>query len=64
MLICKSLIDFNETFIPYNELQFLGWSLASPTGLMYIAYTLVILVQRNIQVTIMAISQIQLSQGL
>ena len=21
-LVCKSLIDFNEVFIPYNELQF------------------------------------------
>ena len=37
--ICKSLIDFNEDFIPYNELQFLGWPTIvarSTAGLMYI----------------------------
>ena len=37
-LACKSLINFNEAFIPYNELQFLDWpSIAaqSPAGMMY-----------------------------
>ena len=24
-LVCKSLIDFNEAFIPYNEQQFFDW---------------------------------------
>ena len=40
VLVCKSLIDFNEVFIPYNELQFFDWpSIAahSPAGLMYIS---------------------------
>ena len=50
----KSLINFNEAFILYNKLQFLDWPSIvahSPTGLMNIAYRLVILVHRNIQVT-------------
>ena len=60
------LIVFNEAFIPYNELQFLDWSsivVHSPTGLMYIAYGLVILVHRNIQVTTLTIGYIQFCQG-
>ena len=50
MCVCKSLIDFNEAFIPYNELQFLGRPsivVHSPTGLMYTAYGLMILVHKN-----------------
>ena len=46
VLICKSLIDFNEAFTPYNELQFLDWPIIvahSPAGLMYVSYGLVIL---------------------
>ena len=46
-LVCRSLIDFNEVFIPNNELQFLDWPnivAHSPTDLMYIPYGLVILV--------------------
>ena len=60
------LIVFNEAFIPYNELQFLDWPsivVHSPTGLMYIAYGLVILVHRNIQVTTLKIGYIQFCQG-
>ena len=54
-----SLIDFNEVFIPYKELQFFVW----PTGLMYIAYGLVILAHVNIQVTTITIGYIELHQG-
>ena len=25
VLVCKSLIDFNKAFIPYNALQFFEW---------------------------------------
>ena len=66
-LVCNSLIDFNEAFIPKNVLQFLGWPnivVHTPAGLMYIAQGLVILVQRNIQVTTITIGYIQLRQGL
>ena len=65
VLICKSLIDFNEAFIAHNKLHFLGRPsivVHSPAGLMYIVHGLVILVQRNIQVTTMTISYIQLRQ--
>ena len=65
-LFCKSLIDFNETFIPYNELQSLVWSSIvahSPAGVMYIVYGLVILVHRNIKVTTLTIGCIQFRQG-
>ena len=65
-LVCKSLIDFNEAFIPYNELQFFDWPSIvahSPAGLMYIAHGLVMLVHRNIQVTTITIGYIQLRQG-
>ena len=65
MLLCKSLIDFSEAFIPYNEQQLLDWSSIvahSPSGLMYIVYELVILVHRNIQVTTIIIRYIQLQQ--
>ena len=51
---CKSLFDFSEAFIPYNEPQSLDRPsivVHSPAGLMYIAYRLVILVHRNIKVT-------------
>ena len=61
-----SLIGFNKAFIPYNELQFLDWPSIiahSPAGLMYIAYELVILFHRNIQVTTITISYIQFRQG-
>ena len=54
-------MDFNEVFIPNNELQFLDWTsivVHSPAELMYIAYELVILVQRNIQVTTIMICYI------
>ena len=66
VLVCKPLIDFNETFIPYNEQQFLDWSCIvahSLLGLMYIAYGLVILVHRNIQITTIIICYSQLQQG-
>ena len=66
MLFCKSLIDFNEAFIPYNELQFLdGPSIVADwsAGLMFIPYGLVILVHKNIQVTTITIGYIQLRQG-
>ena len=65
-LVCKSLLDFNEAFIPYNEMQFFDWpSIAVPSaaGLVYIAYGLVILVDRNIQVTTITIGYIQLGQA-
>ena len=58
--------DFNEAFIPYNEFQFFDWPSIvahSSAGLMYIAYGLVILVHRNIQVTTITIGYIQLRQG-
>ena len=61
-LFFKSLIGINEAFIPYNELQFFDWNSIvthSPTGLMYIAYGLMILVQ----VTTITIGYIQLRQG-
>ena len=61
-LVCKSLIDFNKAFIPYNELQYLDWlSIVaySPTGLLYIAYGLVILVHGNIQVSTITIGYIR-----
>ena len=57
--------DFNEAFIPYNKLQFLDWPRIvahPPTGQMYIAYGLVILVHRNIQV--ITIGYIQFCQGM
>ena len=60
---CKSLIDFNEAFIPYNELQFFNWPsfvANSPVGLISITYGLGILVHRNIQVTLITIGYIQL----
>ena len=66
VLLCKSLIDFNEVFIPYNELQVLDWPSIvahSPAGLMYITYGLVVLVHRNIQVTPIMFGYIQLRQG-
>ena len=66
VLVCKSLIDFNEAFTSYNEWQFFDWPSIvahSPAGLMYIVYGLVILVHRNIQVTTITIGYIQLRQG-
>ena len=66
MLVCKSLIDFNEAFIPYNELQFLDYPSIiahSPKGPINIMYGLVILVHRNIQVTTIIISYIQFRRG-
>ena len=66
-LACKSFIDFNEAFSPYNELQFfdlpriVAHSLA---GLMYITDRLVIVVYRNIKVTTIMIDYIQLHQDL
>ena len=68
VIIVYCLIDdFNEAFIPYNELHFLDWSSIvahSPGGLMYIVYGLVILAHINIQVTILTIGYIQVCQGL
>ena len=67
VLIYKSLIDFNGAFISYNELQFLGWPsivARSPAGLMYILYWLVILVQKNIQVSTLTIGYIKFHQDL
>ena len=64
---CLEVINFNEAFIPHDELQFLDWpSIAAhpPTGLMYVAYGLVILVHRNIQVTTLRIDYIQFRQDL
>ena len=66
MLVCEVQIDFNKAFIPYNELQFFDWPSTvahSPAGAMYIAYGLVILVHRNIQVATITIGYIQLRQG-
>ena len=66
MLFCKSLIDFNEAFIPYNELQLFSWPnivAHSLAAVICIANGLVILVHRNIQVTILLIGYIQLCQG-
>ena len=57
-LSVKSFIDFNEAFILCIRLEFLGWRsivARSPAGPMYIAYALVILVHRNIQVTAITI---------
>ena len=65
-LVCKSLIDFNEAFIPYNELQFPNWPsivAQSTAGLIYITYGFVILVHRNIQVSTLMIGYIQFCQG-
>ena len=65
-LVWKLLIDFNEAFIPYSELQLFYWPSIvahSPAGLMYIAYDLVIMVHRNIQVTTITIGYIYLRQG-
>ena len=65
--VCKSLNDFKKVFIPYNDLQFLGWPSIiahSPAGLMYIACGLVILVDTNIKVTTITIGYIQLRQDL
>ena len=65
VLIRKSLSDFNEAFIPYNELQFLDWPSVvahSSTGLMYIVYGIARMVHRKIQVTIIMINYIQLGQ--
>ena len=65
-LVCKSLIDFDEASIPYNELEFFDWSSIvanSPWGLMYIMHGLVILVHRNVQVTTITIGYIQFRQG-
>ena len=50
LFVCKSLIDFNEAFTPYNEKQFFDWPSIvahSSAWLMCIAYGLVILVHRN-----------------
>ena len=66
ILFCKSLIDFNGAFIPYNELQYFDCPSIvehSPARLMYIAHGLVILVHRNIQVITITIGYIQLRQG-
>ena len=60
-LFVKSLIDFNESLIPYSELQFLDRPSIvahSPAALMYMA------VHRNIQVTTLTIVCIQFCQGL
>ena len=57
---------YYEAVIPCNEQQFLDWpSIAahSSAGLICIAYGLVILVHRNIQVTTVTIGFIQLRQG-
>ena len=66
LFVCKSLIDFNEAFTPYNEKQFFDWPsivVHSSAWLMCIAYGLVILVHRNIQVTTITINYIQFRQG-
>ena len=58
--------DLNEAFIPYIELQFLDWLSTvahSPAGLMHIAYGLVILFHRNIQVATITIGYIQFCLG-
>ena len=65
-LVCKLLIDFNEAFIPYNELQFFEWPsivVHSSAWLMCVAYGLVTLVHRNIQATTITIGYIQFRQG-
>ena len=65
-VVCKSLIDFKEAYISYNELQFLDWSSIvahSPSGLMYIVYRLVMLVHRNIHIITLTISYIQFCLG-
>ena len=57
-LVYKSLIDFNEAFTHYNELQFLGCAIIVVhllAVLMYVTYQLVILVHRKIQVTALKI---------
>ena len=62
-----SLIDFNEAFILYNKLHFLGWPnivAHSFAGLMYIACRLLILAHKNIQGTTIMIGYIQLLQGI
>ena len=62
----SSVINFNEAFIPYNELQFFEWPSIvaySPAGLIYIAYGLVILVHGTIQATAITAGYIQLRQG-
>ena len=45
-IVCKLLTNFNEAFIPYNELQLGSPSIVvhSPARLTYIAYGLVMLV--------------------
>ena len=66
MIVWKSLIDFNEGFIPYSKLQFFDWPSIvahSLEGLIYIAYGLLKLIHRNIQVTTVTIGYIQLRQG-
>ena len=63
VLIRKSLSDFNEAFIPYNEPQFLDWPSIvahSSTGLMHILYGITRMVHRKIQVIIIIINYIQL----
>ena len=63
VLTCTSLIDFNEAFITYNQLQFLGRpSILTHKADVY-AYGLVVLVHRNIQVTTIMIGYTQLCQG-
>ena len=50
----------------YSDLQLFDWPsivVHSPEGLMYIANGLVILINRNIQVTTITIDYIQLCQG-
>ena len=57
---------FLKAFIPCSELQFFDWpSIVAHlrAGLMYVAYGLVILVHRNIQVTTITIGYIPLRQG-
>ena len=62
VLVCKSLILMKL----YSDLQLFDWPsivVHSPEGLMYIANGLVILINRNIQVTTITIDYIQLCQG-
>ena len=64
---CKSLIDFNEAFTHYNELQFFDWPsivVHSPAGLIYTTYGLVIMVHRSIQVNTITIGNIHVKEGL
>ena len=66
MVVCKSLIDFNEALISDNELQFFDWPSIvahSLVRLRCVVYGLVILVHRNIQVTIITIGYIQICLG-